>query len=251
MTGLSGWTLALQALNFLILAWLLQRLLYKPIQKVFAERKREAEKGLSRAAAEAEQAQVLRRELDAEREGMSAERDRQLRETRELVERERQAALAQARREADELVGAVRRQLDEERGRALAELRGAAVTLACQLASRLLREAGSPAVTAALFNRIEAKLGELPPEQLAALRRDLAGGAGLEVAVAASLDPAEQARWCERLQQVLGPTAIAFRTDPELMGGAELHLPSAALRFSWRDALQAAQRELEEDDDAA
>ena len=48
MTGLSGWTLALQAINFLVLAWLLQRLLYRPLVRVIAERKRQADKGLSR-----------------------------------------------------------------------------------------------------------------------------------------------------------------------------------------------------------
>ncbi|HEY3445134.1 MAG TPA: hypothetical protein VGK67_02175 [Myxococcales bacterium] len=250
MTGLSGWTLALQAVNFLILVWLLKRLLYRPLQRVIAERKREAEKGLAQVAAETEKALALRRELDAERAGMGAERDQRLRETRELLDRERQAVLALARREADDLAAATRRQLSEERDRALAELRSAAVDLAGQLAARLLREADSAAVTEALLDRIVARLRELPAERLQAVRTELAGGAGLEVVVASPLENASEGRWRERLQTVLGPCPVTFRADPELLGGAELHLPTAALRFSWRDALQAAQRELERDADA-
>ena len=37
------WTLALQAANFLVLVWLLQHFLYRPVQGIIAERQQRAE----------------------------------------------------------------------------------------------------------------------------------------------------------------------------------------------------------------
>jgi F-type H+-transporting ATPase subunit b len=37
---------------------------------------------------------------------------------------------------------------------------------------------------------------------------------------------------------------VTFKVDPQLIAGAELHFPTAILRFSWQSALAAARAEI-------
>lgn len=98
--GIDWLTVAAQIVNFLVLAWLLKRFLYRPV--IDAMRKREA--GIASRLAQAEQ-----RELEAQdaaaayREKAAAvdrERQAQLGRAREAAECERRALLEQARAEA-------------------------------------------------------------------------------------------------------------------------------------------------------
>ena len=53
------WTFALQAINFLILAWLLQHFLYQPVMRVVAARRAESDKLMADAEAGRQRAQEL------------------------------------------------------------------------------------------------------------------------------------------------------------------------------------------------
>jgi F-type H+-transporting ATPase subunit b len=63
----SWWTFALQAANFLILVWLLQRFLFKPVKAIVARRKEEISHALTEESAEKESAERLKREMEAKR----------------------------------------------------------------------------------------------------------------------------------------------------------------------------------------
>ena len=63
----SWWTFALQAINFLILVWLLRRFLFKPVMAIVVQRKEELARGIAEASAEKEKAINLQRELQAQR----------------------------------------------------------------------------------------------------------------------------------------------------------------------------------------
>ena len=85
----------------------------------------------------------------------------------------------------------------------------------------------------------------MTPQRLAALQRQLAHGEPLLVHTAPALDEPTQKRWRGRLAQRLGGTVpITFVADEELVGGAELHFPSAVLSFCWRDVLATTAREI-------
>ena len=43
---------------------------------------------------------------------------------------------------------------------------------------------------------------------------------------------------------------MKFNSDPALIAGAEITLPNAVLRFSWRDALTTAAREINRNEHA-
>jgi F-type H+-transporting ATPase subunit b len=96
----------------------------------------------------------------------------------------------------------------------------------------------------AWIERIEHHLKALPQGEREALTRQLSDGQSLKVVTAAALPPAMAGQWQERLHRSLGSSGITFEVDPDLIAGAELHFPTAILRFSWQSALLAARTEV-------
>ncbi len=86
----SWWTFALQAANFLILVWLLRRFLFKPVSAIVARRKEEIARGMAEASAEKQKALNLQRELQAQRAGIEAERQKAIEEQGAQLAAERQ-----------------------------------------------------------------------------------------------------------------------------------------------------------------
>lgn len=232
----SWWTFALQIVNFLALVWLLHRFLYRPVQRTIAERQRRAAEAAARVTATQGAAEAARAQIEHERESIAAERANVLDAARAKAEAERDELLAKARTAADELLASGRRSLEDERGKAVAVLEAHAAELATSIAAKLLAELASPVIDDELLGRADAYLGSLPPDRLRALASE--PGAGVEVVTAHELPPEMVARWRQRLGARLGPhVRVAFRADPSLVAGGELHFRSAIVRVSWRDAL--------------
>ncbi|WP_431855951.1 F0F1 ATP synthase subunit delta [Azospirillum sp.] len=240
-----GWTLLLQAVNFLILVWLLRHFLYRPVLAVIAERQAATERVRTQAEAIRQEADGMRRGLEDARAGLSAERDRLLAAARAEAEAERTALIDKARADADRLLADARARLEEERRQALAGLRGQAAALGADLAGRLLLAAGGD--DGRFLDAACRSVEGLPEAQ----RHALAGEetpAPVRLVTAAPLDPAP---WRTRLAAALGrPVALSLAEDPGLIAGVELHFPHSVLRHSWKQALAEATEELTRDDDA-
>lgn len=136
-------TVAAQAINFLILAWLLKRFLYGPIIAAMQERREGLAYELSQARDAREEADILADELSKKR---------------EELEREAQAMLIKARAEADE-----RREQWQKEAKAEVEARSQAWIEAVE------RE------QAALGDRLRHRIGEQVVRLSEKVLQDLAG----------------------------------------------------------------------------
>jgi F-type H+-transporting ATPase subunit b len=246
------WTLALQAVNFLVLVWLLQRFLYKPVLAVIERRKALAAEAFDDAAQSKAAADTEREALEAERAGLAQEHQGLAREMHETLESERKAVLAAAREEAEELLESARADIEQERRRALDALRVEVAQLASDLASTVLAQVGiSPAVqNRELLGRVDASLATLAQTERERLRGDLqAPGSALTVVSARGLSPQEQAGWRSMLSRHLGDGAeVIFAEDPALLGGVELRFPHALFSFAWSELLDQGKRDLTADE---
>lgn len=131
-------TVLIQAINFLILIFLLSKFLFKPLAKFLADRSAGIEKSLAEAKAAHESAAKAQAEYqvqmrEAQRE-IAAVREQGQRE----VEAERQRLLQASRAEADRLVGQAKAEIEAETKRAKAGLREEAAGIALAAAERLL-----------------------------------------------------------------------------------------------------------------
>jgi F-type H+-transporting ATPase subunit b len=257
----SWWTIALQAINFLVLVWLLHRFLYRPALAVMARRRQLVEEAMG----EAEQAKQA---ADAEKDAYRA-RETELDESRQtLLSRahaeiadDRERVLAEAHEQAENLLSETRRQLDEERRVALAAVKGEVADLARTMATKLLtRLTEAPDTGTALADlalaSMSSHLEELPEDERATLAEDLTNASeALCVTTTRELDAASRERWQAMLTERLGRSVVpTFRADPALIGGAELRFPHAVISLTWADQLDRARAALlaeERSDDVA
>jgi F-type H+-transporting ATPase subunit b len=244
----SWWTFALQAANFLILVWLLQRFLFKPVKAIVARRKEEISRALNEASAEKESAERMKQEIDASRSGIAAERQKMLDEERALLAAERQKIIEQARLEAEKLRDQAMARLAEERAAAGDKLFQQAVEIATDLARRLLQEIAVGSVEQPFLGRVADYLDRMPPEERSRLL-PRNGASTLLVTTAHPLGEREQSDWREQLARRLGADlGVEFDSDPTLIAGTVITFPHAILRFNWRDSLALALKELHGDE---
>ena len=247
---IDGWTLAFQAVNFLVLVWLLRHFLYRPVRRIIDERRATAARALADAEAAQRQADETAREYQRRAEAVADERDQMLDDARAKIEGERQAMLAEARTEAEALQARTQRALGAEREAVAREIRVQAAELAIALARRLVADV-APGPLAETFvaetfvGRAADHLAALPRNERAALLAMPPGSRHIRVDTAPILDTVAQARCRTRLQAVLGgDCVIEFSEAPELIAGARLWLPAATLDLSWAATLEATKRDL-------
>jgi F-type H+-transporting ATPase subunit b len=243
---LDWWTIALQTINFAILVWLLNRFLYKPVLRVIDTRKAEVCRQYDEAKAVEDKAKAHLAAIEAERAGISVERETVLRTAAAAAEEAAESRRSRAERESQALLDGARKTLAAEREGALEQARSVALDLGAEFARRLLAEVPMQARAEAWMERIEQSLKALPKTELDELTGQLKDGRTLTVVTASPLPPATADAWRNRLGRPLGNgIAIAFEVNPDLIGGAELHFPAAVLRFSWQSALAALRSEID------
>ncbi len=229
------WTLGLQAINFLILVWLLSRFLYRPVREVIAARKAEAGRALSEAKAREAAAEDARAGAEADRAALAQAR----RDLEAQVHKEAQAEAGQvldaAHAQAAGIVETARKAAQDEQARTLEALKREVAALAVTLATDLLDRQGDRGSGAAAIAAVGAFLDGLPEDRRDDLRREAqATDEPVQVCTADALSDADRSAWTEAVRGWFGDGARAgFATDPGLLGGAVLRLPHAELDLSW------------------
>jgi F-type H+-transporting ATPase subunit b len=236
----SWWTFGLQAANFLILIWLLQRFLFKPVKAIVDRRKEEISRALTDVSAQKDGVDRLRREIEAQRSKIEAEREKVLRDARAQLAAERQQSIEQARSEAQKINEQALKRLADEREAASQQLFEQSVTLARNLAERLLREVTLGPIEQPFLRRVIDYLDKLPADQCTKFFPN-GNEKSLLVTTAHALSAEEQSDWRAQLAKRLGTDLhISFSTDPALIAGTVITFPQGVLRFNWHDTLTAA-----------
>jgi len=241
---LDWWTFALQTINFLILVWLLQRFLYRPVLAVIGRRRDEIERVMADANRTKSAAEEQRRLLEEAGAKAVAERDRLMLEARQQAEEEKERTLAATRADADKIIAESHARLETEREAAAEQLENQAARLGVAVAQRLLAQTPPPNPLHPFLERVAAAIAGMPPEERAQLSRQTASD-GVTLACSVELTP-DLARECvERLSPLLGTdAALHFVVDPSLIAGIELRLPNLVIGDSWRDSLAGAKAAL-------
>jgi|YelNatPaOPRAMG01_1025707.scaffolds.fasta_scaffold01694_10 F-type H+-transporting ATPase subunit b len=133
--------LLFQAINFLLLLFILQKFLYKPILNAIKSRQEKIRKGLE----EAEKATQRLAEAEAEAERILAEARAKAQEIVSQATQEgsrvREDIIAQAKAEAARILERARMEAERERELAMAEIRRQAIDLAVLTARKIVGQA--------------------------------------------------------------------------------------------------------------
>jgi F-type H+-transporting ATPase subunit b len=244
------WTLALQAVNFLVLVWLLGRFLYRPVRDVIEKRRALSEEAFAEAAAKEAEVDELKKRMEQDRAAMAQERQDMLKKLHENAAAEREKLLDQSRKEAETLIDDAREAVASERQAASSAIRVEAGHLAVELASKLLSQIDTNALGDAYLEKLVAQFEGMSADELEELRKDLEPpDARLIVVTTVAVPESAQARWRDRLAtHVAHEDRIDFVTDPAIVGGAELRFPHTTMSFTWAEQLRKARRVLEGDE---
>jgi len=234
------WTLGLQAVNVLVLIWLLGRFLFRPVAEIMRRRQEEARRLLDEAEAARADAATERRKAAAAEGELAAARSRGLQEAAAAAEAERARLRAEVEAEGARLRESLRVDLERERQSRETLLRRQAGALAVDIAGRLLARLPETVRVTPFLPGIEQSLRALPEATRAGLLR-----APLRLSVPRPLQP-EEAAACERsLRSALGEgAACEAAVDPGVVAGVELEGPGLRLRNSVRGDLERVAGEL-------
>ncbi len=136
--GINGPFLVAQIVNFLIVLWLLNRFLYKPILNMLDQRRERIRESLS--AAETARAEAATQTRNNEEVLAQARREAQelRRQAQESAQREREEILARAQRDAEALTQRAQSEIAYERQQAMAGLREEVAQLSLAIARKTI-----------------------------------------------------------------------------------------------------------------
>jgi F-type H+-transporting ATPase subunit b len=233
-------TFLLEIVNFLVLVWILSRLLYKPVLKTIADRQAEIRNTVSEAERLRNEAQALREEYEQRqarwREEKEAARNRMLEEVN--AERGRLLAELQSSLKAErEKAGALEQQRVTDLAR---QAEDKAAEQAGLFAARLLTRLANAELEARLLEVVIDDLGRLPEARRQAIRTAATtADAPIVVSSAHALNQSQRDSLMKAIEPLLGRTMrMEWREDPQLVAGVRISLGPWMLAGNLQDELK-------------
>jgi F-type H+-transporting ATPase subunit b len=225
-------TVGAQVVNFLILAWLLKRFLYKPVLAAMDAREKKIAAQIADAAALQAKAQAERADLHQRSEALNREREGLLHTATEEANAERQRLIESARQESQQLHSKLTQALAQERAELGHQLSVRTQAEVFAVARKTLADLAGASLEDRMIEVFIAHLRELPQEQKLAL-----AGAAL-VRSAFVLPAAGRASIEAAVHECLGATVTTrFETSPEFVCGVELTMGGVKIAWSVADYL--------------
>jgi len=232
-------TIGAQALNFLILVWLLKRFLYKPILNAIDAREKLIARELAEADAKKTEAQKEREEFEKKNEEFDQQRAALLTKATDEAKAERQRLLDEARQAADVLSSKRQESLMNE----ARNLNQAVGRLTQKEVFAITRKALSDLATTSLEERMgevfTRRLRELDEKAKAVLGDALKRNS--EPALVRStfdLPPGQRAAIQNALNETFSAEiSLRFETSPDLISGIELSANGQKVGWSIADYL--------------
>jgi F-type H+-transporting ATPase subunit b len=227
-------TVAAQIVNFLVLVWLLQRFLYRPITDAMARREERIEARLSEAKearakveAEAERLRDQQRELDASEEDI-------LREARQKADSLRKEMEDDLRQEIEARRKTWENHLEEERDTFASRLRHQAGQQVIDIVGRVLHDYAGGDLAGQMVDTFVDRLMQLDAEARDKLR-SAATRAKAPAVVESSLPlkPAARGQVTRAIHDQIAPEiAVDYREDEGLLLGLRLTIGEQTLEWS-------------------
>jgi F-type H+-transporting ATPase subunit b len=241
------WTLGLQAINALILVWLLSRFLFRPIADILAKRQAAARRIVNEAEAAKAAADEEKTKAQAEVAKLAANRGDAMKAAKEEAEKRKAALIAQAREEADKIRAEADKDVARVRAAGRHEIAEKAGNLAVDIAARLLDRLPDDARIMGFIDGLADGVAALPDDVRNALAAD---GTPLQIAAARTMTDQEKTECRKALKKALSRDVdIDVSVDPDLIAGLELHGPHAEVRNSFRADLDRLRADLERHDE--
>jgi F-type H+-transporting ATPase subunit b len=236
---INWFTVFAQAINFLILVWLLKRFLYKPILHAIDEREKGIASQLAQAEAKVADAQKERDDFQHKNEAFDQERAALLKKATDEANAERQRLLGEAKKDADALRAKRRDALQSEQRNLNIEITRWAQKEVFAITRKTLADLATTSLEERmgdiLVRRVRA-LSDGAKEQLATAFKT--SNHTVSVHSAFDMPPAQRSAIECAVKETFAPDAhVQFETAPELVSGIEVSTNGQKIAWSIADYL--------------
>ena len=233
-------TLAAQIVNFLLLAWLLKKVLYKPVLKVMAKRQEGIAVRLQEAHDRAREAGEEKERYLSLQEELRAARASEMQRAKEAAEKFRNSLQEQARQEIESQRRNWRHALELEKSSFLEETSRTIATYFQSLATDAFRELADSELEDWIVKVFIARLGGLPAVDRENISRKLQGAEQpLLITTAFSLSKKSKKETTATITR-LWPYSCTFefKVDTRLLAGINLEIDGIKIHWDLGEYLQ-------------
>lgn len=232
--SIDWFTVLAQAINFLVLVWLLKRFLYRPILEAIDAREARIAKTLSAAADKEKQAQQERDLFLHKNNQLSLQSEKLLQTATKAANAETQRLLEKARQVAADLCLQQQATFQKQQQNLTAELRQKTQQEVFAITRQTLNELADISLEEQILSVFLARLRELDENSknifLAAIATNKKPA---QVRTTFALPPDMQKRLSAALNETFSTDlAIDFATSPEIVSGIELNINGQKLAWS-------------------
>ncbi|MEW6585836.1 MAG: F0F1 ATP synthase subunit delta [Nitrospirota bacterium] len=239
------WTFLFQVVNFIVLLFVLRRILYKPIREIMEKRRGMIEKNIREAEAIRKAADDLREKYEQEMSGLTEERKRMLEKIQEELSEEKKRLIDKAEKEASGIIEKEKALFEADKRRAESALKERAVDTVCLLASNIFRDLSDPEFHKAIFRKLEGQIEKVAPNVV----EDKIGDEALSVDVSSAYKLTE-----EEMRKIRETVEAATRrrvsikatVDAGLIAGAKIRMLDMAYDFSISGQIESLRAKLKE-----
>lgn len=153
-----GW----QVINFLVLLFILNKLLYKPMLQMLSDRKQTIADSLEKSAAARAEADKLKAEYQASLAQAKKEAQEIIEKANKMGEEMKEEIITKAKAEADKAVRKAQDEISREKTQAIAALRGEVATLAVLAAGKVVGKAITVDDHEQMVKEFVKEVGDLP-----------------------------------------------------------------------------------------
>jgi F-type H+-transporting ATPase subunit b len=233
-------TVSAQAVNFMILVWLLHRFLYKPVLAAIDTREKLIALAVADAASQKLAAERERAALAAKEGVLESRRLELLGKATSAAEEERQRLLAQARAESVALRAQQQARLEESRAKLAQDIAALARREVLAISRKVLGDLADASVEERMAELLARRLHDLSAEARRALGEVV--GAATEVTVRSAFDvPGKQRAVIQAaVDEALSRSiALRFENSPNTLCGIELQAGGRKVGWNIADYLSA------------
>jgi F-type H+-transporting ATPase subunit b len=166
------WTFAFQVINFIVLLFILKRILYKPVREIIEKRRGLIHQNIEDAEKTKKEALELKERYQQEMDKLKEFKSQMLEKLHEEVEEERKKLMSKAKEEADEVIEKERVLFDREKGRLESELKDKAVETVSIFASNLLTNLSDENLHRAVYGRLFKEIQQIATTMPAGKEKD-------------------------------------------------------------------------------
>lgn len=239
MMQFSWTTFFIEIFNFIILIWILKRLLYIPIKNVIERREKSIQDTVDQAHQQKKAAEVLESKYENRLNDWENEKEKNKKqlhqEMAEMKKKELEHLQAELAKAKDKYEAIQQHQFKEQVERATHE----SMQLATGFLSKIMNNFADAELESKIITTFVDDLSEISEEQLQILQSEIADNNTINIQSAFNLNEKQKNTITENIQKLSSKKLnFNFSQQPDLLAGLDVHVGSMSLQANLRDELK-------------